>query len=105
MIWYGVGRAWFETIRVDPSEIFFGVRTNVWGAIFTVIGGIILFAVQTRRHTGMEPSVYLPGREWKPAGAVDSGETYSDVDEPGDEASMQQTNTAENSPQAVGSKP
>jgi len=86
MIWYGVGRAWFESIRVDPSDVYFGLRTNVWGAIFTVIGGIILFAIQSRRHTGLEPSAYLPGREWKPAGAVDSGETYSDTDEPGDDA-------------------
>jgi prolipoprotein diacylglyceryl transferase len=86
MIWYGIGRAWFESIRVDPSEIFFGLRTNVWGAIFTIVGGIILFAVQARRHPGIEPSPYLPGREWNPDGAVDSGETYSDTDEPGDDA-------------------
>ncbi|CAN5170634.1 prolipoprotein diacylglyceryl transferase [soil metagenome] len=86
MIWYGIGRAWFESIRLDPSEVFFGIRTNVWGAIFTIVGGIVLFAVQSRRHTGMEPSPYRPGREWKPAGAVDSGETYSDIDEPGDDA-------------------
>ncbi|MEP6481052.1 MAG: prolipoprotein diacylglyceryl transferase, partial [Rhodoglobus sp.] len=24
MIWYGVGRAWFESIRVDPSDVYFG---------------------------------------------------------------------------------
>lgn len=88
MIWYGIGRAWFESIRVDPSEVFFGLRTNVWGAIFTVIGGIILFAVQSRRHTGREPNSYLPGREWKPAGAVDSLSTYSDADEPGNESAV-----------------
>jgi len=85
MIWYGVGRAWFETIRVDPSEVFFGIRTNVWGAFAAILLGIILFAVQTRRHPGREPSFYVPGREWKPEGAIDSGETYSDVDEPDDD--------------------
>ena len=95
MIWYGIGRIWFESIRVDPSEIFFGLRTNVWGAIFTVIGGIILFAVQSRRHTGKEPSPYMPGHEWKPDGAVDSGETYSDKDEPGDDAAAPSTSAAE----------
>jgi prolipoprotein diacylglyceryl transferase len=85
MIWYGVGRAWFESIRVDPSEVFFGIRTNVWGAIAAILLGIILFIVQTRRHPGLEPSPYVPGREWEPEGAVDSAETYSDADEPDDD--------------------
>jgi hypothetical protein len=85
MIWYGIGRAWFESIRVDPSEVFFGIRTNVWGAFAAILLGIILFAVQSRRHPGIEPSPYVAGREWKPEGAVDSTETYSDADEPDDD--------------------
>jgi prolipoprotein diacylglyceryl transferase len=84
MIWYGVGRAWFESIRIDPSEVFLGIRTNVWGAIAAVVVGIVLFLVQRRRHPGVEPGPYVPGRE--PAGAVESDETYSDTDEPGDDA-------------------
>lgn len=87
MIWYGIGRAWFESIRVDPSEIFLGIRTNVWGAFAAILVGIILFAVQSRRHPGIEPSPYLPGKEWSADGAVDSGETYSDIDEPDDDVS------------------
>lgn len=86
MIWYGIGRAWFESIRVDPSEVFFGIRTNVWGAIVTVVLGIALFIYQSRRHPGVEPSPYVPGRESKAGGVVDSSETYSDTDEPGDDA-------------------
>ena len=82
LIWYGLGRIWFESIRVDPSEVFLGIRTNVWGAVVTVLIGVVLFIVQSRRHTGVEPSPYLPGRE--PEGAVDSPETYSDSDEPDD---------------------
>ena len=85
MIWYGIGRAWFESIRIDPSEVFFGIRTNVWGAFGAILVGIILFAVQSRRHPGLEPSPYVEGREWIPEGAVDSGETYSDADEPDDD--------------------
>jgi prolipoprotein diacylglyceryl transferase len=100
MIWYGIGRAWFESIRVDPSEIFLGIRTNVWGAFAAILLGIILFAVQSRRHPGVEPSPYLPGRI--PEGAVDSDETYSDIDEPGDEASE---STAKLATSGAGKKP
>jgi prolipoprotein diacylglyceryl transferase len=86
-VWYGIGRVWFESIRIDPSDIFLGLRTNVWGAIGAIVVGIIVLIVQTRRHPGLEPSVYLPGRGWsqKPS-EVDSDETYSDTDEAGDDA-------------------
>jgi len=86
MVWYGVGRFFFEGIRVDPSDVIFGLRSNQWGAIAAVVLGIVLFLVQRRNHPGAEPSAYVPGREWTPEGAVDSGETYSDTDEPGDVA-------------------
>jgi prolipoprotein diacylglyceryl transferase len=86
-IWYGLGRVWFESIRIDPSDIFLGLRSNVWGAIVAIVVGIVLIAVQSRRHPGLEPSVYLPGREWSGgASEVDSEETYSDTDEPSDDA-------------------
>ena len=52
--------------------------------MLAVVLGIILFLVQRRNHPGVEPSAYMPGRE--PAGAVDSEATYSDTDEPGDDA-------------------
>jgi len=84
-IWYGIGRAWFESIRLDPSETFLGIRSNVWGALAAIVVGIIILIVQTKRHPGIEPSVYRPGKEWKPEDAVDSEEIYSD-DEPGDGA-------------------
>ena len=87
LVWYGAGRIVWENIRIDPSLIFLGIRTNVWAAIGAVVLGIIIFAVQSRRHVGLEPSPYRPGREWAgPAAAVDSEETYSDTDEPGDDA-------------------
>ncbi len=65
LVWYGVGRVWFESIRLDPSEVIFGLRSNVWGALIAAAVGVILIVVQTRRHVGVEPSVYRPGREWK----------------------------------------
>jgi prolipoprotein diacylglyceryl transferase len=80
MIWYGVGRAWFETIRIDPSEVYFGLRVNVWGAIFTVVLGVILYLVQSRRHAGVERSAYVDGHTWTADGVVSSDGTYSERD-------------------------
>lgn len=82
LIWYGVGRAVFETIRVDPSEMFLGIRSNVWASFAAIIIGVVIMLVQRRRHPGIEPSVYRPGREWTPADAeVDSDDnTESDSD-------------------------
>jgi prolipoprotein diacylglyceryl transferase len=84
-IFYGIGRVWFESIRVDPSQVYLGLRSNVWGALFAIALGIIIFQTQRRRHPGIEPSVYRPGKEWAPsASAVDSSETYSDSDDDND---------------------
>lgn len=88
LIWYGLGRTVWESIRIDPSEIFFGLRVNVWAAIFAVVAGILIFVVQSRRHTGLEPSAYVPGREFNATAAeVDSKNTdagYVDLSEPED---------------------
>lgn len=81
MIWAGVGRIVWESIRIDPSEIYLGLRVNVWGAIVLAALGVILFLVQSRRHPGAEPSVYVPGREWTPDSDVDSVGTYPDEDD------------------------
>jgi prolipoprotein diacylglyceryl transferase len=80
LIWYGIGRIFFESIRVDPSELFLGIRLNVWGAVLAVVVGIVIVIAQGRRHPGREPSVYMPGREWVDPSAVESEETYSDDD-------------------------
>ncbi|HWH26106.1 MAG TPA: prolipoprotein diacylglyceryl transferase [Pseudolysinimonas sp.] len=88
LIWYGIGRSWFESIRLDPSETFLGIRSNVWGALAAIVLGIVIIAVQTRRHPGLEPSVYLPGRQWIDPSAVESSDTYSDTDD-GDDAAAE----------------
>lgn len=81
LIWYGVGRAFFESIRVDPSEMLFGIRSNVWASFAAIVLGVVIFLVQRRRHTGDEPTPYVAGREWKgPDAEVDSDETESDSD-------------------------
>ncbi|MFT4233567.1 MAG: prolipoprotein diacylglyceryl transferase, partial [Microbacterium sp.] len=64
LIWYGAGRMVWESIRIDPSAVFFGLRTNVWGALALVLIGIAVLIVQSK-HTGIEPSPYRPGRSRK----------------------------------------
>jgi len=82
LVWYGLGRAWLEPMRLDPSEIYFGLRVNEWGAILLIVVGIVLFIVQSVRHPGAEPSAYRPGREWRrPSAEVDSELVYSDEDD------------------------
>jgi prolipoprotein diacylglyceryl transferase len=80
LVWYSAGRIVWESIRIDPSDIYLGLRTNVWSAIIGVIIGLAIIIVQRRRHPGVEPSPYVPGREWRPQGAVQSQDTNDFVD-------------------------
>ena len=63
LVIYSFGRIWIEAIRIDPSEIILGLRLNIWSALIGLTLGIILFMVQSRRHPGFEPSIWLPNRE------------------------------------------
>jgi prolipoprotein diacylglyceryl transferase len=60
LIAYSAGRFWIEGIRIDPSDIIFGLRTNQWSAVLTIVIGVAIFVVSKRRHTGVENSVYTP---------------------------------------------
>lgn len=86
LIWYGAGRSWLESIRIDPSEMFIGVRSNIWAAWIAIVIGIGIVIVQNRRHTGLELSVYQPGRgELTPA--LNSDGSNSNPSGNGDDAS------------------
>jgi prolipoprotein diacylglyceryl transferase len=63
LVYYSVGRVWIEAIRIDPSEIFLGLRINIWSAIAGIAIGIAIIVVQSRRHPGLEDTVYKPGRQ------------------------------------------
>ncbi len=93
LIWYGAGRSVFETIRLDPSELFLGIRVNVWGAWVAVIIGLIIIIVQSRRHTGLEPSPYSDGREWSAVAGVDSEDVYTSADDESNDAAVGATDT------------
>ncbi|GAA1124381.1 prolipoprotein diacylglyceryl transferase [Microbacterium natoriense] len=78
LIWYSAGRVVWESIRIDPSEIILGLRSNVWAAIIGIVVGLAILVVQ-RRHLGLEPSPYQPGRGRKDLDAVvDSQNNPSD---------------------------
>ncbi len=79
LIVYSTGRVWIESIRIDPSEIILGLRVNIWSALIGLTLGILIFLVQTRRHPGLEPSIWMPVRDPACEGtneplAVDSAE-------------------------------
>ncbi len=78
LMWYGVGRVAIESIRLDPSESFLGVRVNVWAALAAILLGIIILYVQARRHPGIEPDAYVPGRGASPSGKAAATTTYTE---------------------------
>lgn len=80
LIWYGIGRAFLETLRLDPAELLGGVRVNIWGALFAVALGAIIIVMQAQRHPGGEPGIYLPGKEWQDPGIVESEDDFYSVD-------------------------
>lgn len=88
LIWYGVGRSIFESIRLDPSELFLGIRVNVWAAWLAVVVGLVIVLVQRRRHTGEERTPYVAGREWSPTAGVDSEDVYTETDDDGNGADL-----------------
>lgn len=58
LIIYSSGRAWIESIRIDPSEIVLGLRINIWSAIVGIIVGLTIIIVQHYRHRGIEASIF-----------------------------------------------
>ncbi|MGO1411291.1 MAG: prolipoprotein diacylglyceryl transferase, partial [Microbacterium sp.] len=83
LIWYGAGRAVWESIRIDPSEVLFGLRTNVWASIAAVVVGVVILIVQTRRHTGIEPSPYRVGKHDRNLDDIHSNaDDFVDVSDP-----------------------
>ncbi|MEY4000826.1 MAG: hypothetical protein RLZZ626_1181 [Actinomycetota bacterium] len=79
LVYYSVGRFFIESIRIDVSDIFLGLRTNQWSAVVGVILGIVVYIRQTSRTAGNEPDVYLPGRA--PAAKAEKAEAVEADDE------------------------
>jgi prolipoprotein diacylglyceryl transferase len=90
LVYYSVGRVWIEAIRIDPSEIILGLRVNIWSAIAGIALGLAIIFIQSRRHPGLEDTVYKPGKqpvisspdlEDKPATDAQAGESDTSNDE------------------------
>lgn len=86
LVWYSSVRFFIEDLRIDPSEVFLGLRTFQWFALAGILLGSALFFVQRRRHPGLEPSVYfreptVPVEEADEAATVpESGKTEDSSD-------------------------
>lgn len=78
LIWYGIGRAAIETIRLDPSEVLLGIRVNVWAALLAIIVGIIIILIQRVEHPGIETRVYRTGFTPKPSRSKQQGDSSAD---------------------------
>lgn len=62
LIWYSTGRFFIEGIRLDPSEVILGLRTNQWSAILGFLVGLAILVYQNSKHSGVETTGYLAGR-------------------------------------------
>ena len=60
LVVYSAGRLITENLRIDPSDIILGLRTNVWSAILGVAIGLAIIYWQRRQHPEPEISVYKP---------------------------------------------
>ena len=55
---YSIGRLFTENLRIDPSDIILGLRTNVWSAIAGIAIGVAIIYWQRRQHPEPEATVY-----------------------------------------------
>ncbi len=75
LMWYSFGRFFIEGIRLDPSDVFLGLRTNQISALVGLLLGLTLFMIQRSRHTGEETTGYLPGRSNKQLALAEQAST------------------------------
>jgi prolipoprotein diacylglyceryl transferase len=101
LLWYGTGRAFLESIRIDPTEFYlFGLKINEDVAILAAIVGLTMIIVQSVRHRGQDPElVYLRPRppEQDDPEYADADDAAGD-DEPtvvAEENSVEQSESAE----------
>ena len=57
MMTYTIGRAWIESLRIDPANHILGLRLNLWTSGLVFLAGLIYFVVSARLRPGRETSV------------------------------------------------
>jgi prolipoprotein diacylglyceryl transferase len=55
LIYYSMGRLVTENLRIDPSDIILGLRTNVWSAILGIVAGAAIVYIQRTRYQARRP--------------------------------------------------
>ncbi len=55
LIYYSLGRIVTENLRIDPSDVILGLRTNVWSAILGIVAGAAIIYWQRARHQRWRP--------------------------------------------------
>jgi prolipoprotein diacylglyceryl transferase len=54
---YALGRAWIESLRVDPADLVLGLRFNVWTSLLVLAGAVAYIVVSARLRPGREAVV------------------------------------------------
>ena len=84
LIIYGMGRTWFESFRLDPTEFELGgFKINMLIATLVAIAGILLIIVQSRRHPEPETDPKLPIRQGSTGTPADDVRVPFDASSPG----------------------
>ena len=104
MFYYGVGRLFIEMfLRIDTSEMLWGVRIHVWTALLLVLLGAAGFVVAGRRAAakaaaGVEPGPVevAPKRSEKKADDAEDSASADDTDDSDEKSeAAEQTEKAE----------
>ena len=54
---YTLGRAWIESLRIDPADLVLGLRFNVWTSLLVLAGAVAYIVVSARLRPGREAVV------------------------------------------------
>jgi prolipoprotein diacylglyceryltransferase len=50
---YSFGRFWIEQLRIDESEVIFGLRFNIWVSLLLCVAATIASIDRRERNRGM----------------------------------------------------
>jgi len=95
LMWYSLGRFFIEGIRLDPSDVILGLRTNQVSALIGLLLGFALLMIQISRHTGEETTGYLPGRKNRQLAEVSATDSPDTLPTEAEDTEVELSNTKE----------